>query len=93
MEKIYIPIKYNDLCEGLGICKNCGHIEEWHEWDDYDGYSCNHTEGKYPDETRCDCEDFDILFENGYAIYDFKDSTSEGKLPKEIVDKHQRKDL
>jgi hypothetical protein len=52
------------------ICKNCGHISEMHEHDDYDGWSCR--------EKGCLCKDFQPKTDsNGNVIYDEEDFPEE----------------
>ena len=44
------------------VCKNCGHIKDWHDWDEYSGDFCT-FEG-------CYCTNFDAKTDKeGNVIY------------------------
>ncbi len=45
------------------ICKNCGHVKDMHDFDDYSGYDCI--------EENCECNNFDAKTdEDMNVLYD-----------------------
>jgi DNA-directed RNA polymerase subunit RPC12/RpoP len=64
IDKINIDKKYKESkLDHLIVCQNCGHIQEMHDWDDYDGWSC--TKGE------CKCQNFKTKIDkNNNVVYE-----------------------
>jgi len=45
----------------------CGHVREWHEWDDFEGERCTYSVKQGYEE--CECTKFKALIKDNKVVY------------------------